>query len=423
MIPAVESLVVVDIQFLVDVFKAIITMWQFRDMSNLRLSICNQLKMELEQGILSSHSLSIVWRNLRKDKHQNQGPMSDEEREALTTIMLKFHEFIPYGAERKGKGKFMIPALLPPYTRTTRQVEPFRDIKGAKPLRYFFHFSDQPGQQTASAFLPSGLYATLIANLTENFNDGHAWVLNGKPFFSTSQFRAGEHKEALVSVSCHGAVVILEVFGIPGQYRRSKECMVCAVRQFFETRLGHLLTNSYPRLKCSVCVLPCGEMNRTEQLEERLQFDPNCLETLGALRRIDDTTILPSAACMNNNCNRKRKHLGFEEYRCWFCHELNKQPEDRKRRDYSYMRKASKKVTDITKLRDLCVVLLDSIVEAERQNTNEPNISKAAFSVMRYWYDGENGLMDEGSPKLQQFKDALDEAEINFEEVQASVRV
>ena len=78
-----NSLVVTDPKFLVDSFRAVITLWQFQQTSDLDLEMQSEIDKDFERGLISVQSLAILWNFMEKS-----------ERDSVTRIMVKLNQFI-----------------------------------------------------------------------------------------------------------------------------------------------------------------------------------------------------------------------------------------------------------------------------------------------------------------------------------------
>ena len=160
-----DSLVVTDPQFLVDKFTSIIDMWKAKKTSQLSLDSLgteDELANDLDEGILSTRSLNIIW---------DQMELRSVER--LAKIMVKFCQFIQWDQRTENQtisSKFIIPALLPPAINfesqplnEEEQSNNGNERQETTTLVYFFH--KEVTKVKSSGFLPAGFLQMLVASL------------------------------------------------------------------------------------------------------------------------------------------------------------------------------------------------------------------------------------------------------------------
>ena len=374
-----------DPQFLVDAFKAVITMWQFRDISHPNLQIQDDVENELESGKLSTNTLKMIWRHMAND---------DREIENLTSIMAKFGQFISCG----DNGKWIVPALLPPCDMTKLNFQPFHEVGGAKPLQYLFHQSAEYAKR--SAFLPSNFFQTLVASLIRSRNEPEEpWYLR-EMFFSAATFRAGEHREFMFGIFCYDSIVMLQAFAVEGEKDLPK------LRIQFEKAIQSIVQDKFPCLHCSVCISPCDFRASSlpigcDQEMKRLPMYPKkgCLQILGQMGKFEEKP-LHAAVCSNAECSQ-RKHLATRHYDRWFNMNSDKLISNK------LMRKVAKMVVSWEIYFDLGIELnITHETLVRKQNENPTSFVEAAYNVCQIW---NNTTLGNSSQKSQQFRAAVEE--------------
>ena len=376
-----------DPQYLIDAFRAVIIMRQFSDISKLSLETQGQIEgelnsepsleaqgeiegelnsesslktqrvmeRELEAGILSEKTLKILWSHMAKE---------DREVKNLASSVTRFGQFISCGDH----SKWIVPALLPPcgIKGSYQYIVPFYKIHGAEPLQYLLYHSPVKGEEKSSAFLPSGFFQLLVESLMRSI-EGH-WNLE-KMFFSAAIFRAGEQSEFIFSVSCHGSVVMLQVFAVEVEKDPPK------LRVQFEKAIQNILQNKFPCRHCSVCVSPCDpELSRQSSIYPK----HGCLQILGKIGEVEGKP-LQTAVFLNMECNQ-RKHLATRHYERWFNMNSDKLISDK------LMRKVAKMVVSWEIYFDLGIELKvphETLVHTK--NENPTSFVEATYNVCRVW--------------------------------------
>ena len=387
--PSKESEIIFpDPQFLVDVFKEVVRMWDQRDMDHLPLVQQRDLERELEAGVLSEKTLEFLWSSMA----------GSEERRSLIEIMMKFDLLL---IKCEDHSRFIVPALLPPFDIQLQNFEPYREISDAEPLLFFVHHSPDEENKTTSDFLPSGFFPKLMVYLMQQ-----KWKLKEK-FFSAATFVSGRHDEFLFSISCHGCVVRLAAFKLEDEFGAEQNCSLSILRRQFEEAIGHIL-EKFPGLHCSICLCPC-DIGANATLEKH---DYNCLTFVGRMGTVKQGDDLPAAACLNKRCEQ-RKLITTNDYQCWFCVELNRQKARKDNADEKLMNKVAMKAKSYDDVHNLGIALNVPSIEIERRYNETKSFQQTAFSILnREWYGSQFpyfGPLLQGSTKYKQLAVAVKE--------------
>ena len=191
--PELESFVISNPQWLMNVFRAIITLDEFYpDDPALDVDI-DSLKNE---GLIKTNSqlLPELWQQFipkGEKKFQNEVIVF------LLNLMVQFDLVVKHTTD-----KFLVPCLLPASRSTTKML--FPEMISAAPALYLrFHSSKQSfedfkeGSKTNDQFLPHGLFPRLISRLVKA---GWKWT---------------EHKyQDLVSYTCDNCVIVLSTHSV-----------------------------------------------------------------------------------------------------------------------------------------------------------------------------------------------------------------
>ena len=216
-----SSLIVTDPQFLVDKFRAVITLWQFRETSRLKNIIQQGIDRDFEKGSISMTNLKILWHNADKN-----------EIECLVDIMVKMNLFIPCETSHPDQGscpKFIVPALLPPSGPLELGSGPYKELDKLRPLTYVFHQSPDPDDVEGSGFLPVGFFFNLVASLSDWLPQQRQQWKRTKLSYNSASFRAGRHGDVLLNVSCLSYLIMLNVLLTvqgPAPWKCSNLCII-----------------------------------------------------------------------------------------------------------------------------------------------------------------------------------------------------
>ena len=395
-----SSLIVTDPQFLVDKFRAVITLWQFRETSHLKNQVQRDIDRDFEKGSISLENLKIIWDNVNKN-----------DMECLVGIMVKMIQFIrcePSSSDLSSK--FIVPALLPPSDLSELSSGPFKQMDKLKPLIYVFHQSPDPDDTEGSGFLPVGFFFMLVASLSDWLPQQQQPWRRTQLSYNSASFRAGCHGDVLIYVSCHSYVIKLNVLSLPVDVSRTTDygsyCAISELRQRFESAIKMMLRRTYSYLYCSVYVSACQDSTAN------FQVTFPCLERLGDLGFVHSP--LKVAVCFKH-----KNHLSIEKFRCWFCAAdrspksdvSDDQRHERLIKDQRKLQGYAKKVSNVSTLWSLGLALDLSIEEIEACRTDAAtDIEHAALKMLYVWYKKGSGSLESGSGKHVQLADAMDEA-------------
>ena len=104
-----SDIVVTNPQWLLDMFKTLITPHEFLDRRQLKPEVLEELK----RAIVSEDSLKVVWKG--------------NDVQFLKDVMIKFDLMLPLGSEQKDK-KYLIPCMLPSQEVQSDRPDPFTDM-------------------------------------------------------------------------------------------------------------------------------------------------------------------------------------------------------------------------------------------------------------------------------------------------------
>ena len=390
-----DALVVTDAQFLVDAFTLIIEMWKSRKTSQLSLHTENELENDLDEGILSTRSLNIIW---------DQMEFSGVDR--LAEIMVHFYQFIQWDQRMENQEisrKFIIPALLPPASNFERHL---MKREGTKTLVYFFH---QSQDVKSSGLLPVGLLSQLVVSLLADRPNRRIWKKEDM-FCNGASFRTGTRGDILMMISGQGCFIKLKALVEPDPECDDIYDEISKARQEFEQELMLLIEcyhHNHGTLHCSVCVSRChksSDINKSNY---------SCLHILGAIGKVGKKPLW-SGRCKIH----KEKHLPSKAFEFWFYHELNLMncPGTSLQDDQKLLKRVAKSIVDLQTLTDVGIELGMDMKDIRRTvQDSYNNIYIAVLNMMMNWHDKSTmgGSLQRGTPKYNKLKQVLNEVGMN----------
>ena len=383
-----ESIIITDPQFMLDAMQTIINMKRSRNMSHLTLDQENKLEKELEKGIVSGDTLSILWDNLgviNKDK--------------LATTMVNCNQFIQCDPETRNQNfklkRFIIPALLSPNHSSDDNVKPFRKQPGTKTMVFLFHFSSVDDEIVTSVYLPSSVFFTLVKSLMKKRQNEKPWQVR-KLHSNAVQLRAGPNRELLLNLSTRGCMIMLDGYSlVENKHRGSTKCAFANARQKIEKNIEAIL-QTFRNLHCSVCISPCD----ITTVAKEHQY--SCLEVLGPIGSVGDEPLSHAV------CDDHENYSENEHYSCWYCDRLG--DEDVYRVDYGkVIRQVTDKILDEPTLMHLAEELNMDRNEVVRACNDHRKIKDATHSVLHSWLNRTGGNLHQLRNALETvgFKDIL----------------
>ncbi len=177
--------VVADPQWLIDVFRALITLDEFLP-QNMKYE--NQKETLKEDGTVevSSGLLQQIWAKFLKNSSSRR---QNELIQHFLALMVKFDLAVEYGPDR-----YMIPCMLPVSPRNCRKL-----VKVSS-LYYKFHASQvshlkyQAGSKTNDNFLPQGLFQKLVSRCSKLSQEEPGWQWGAeKQFQNAVTFKDGDN--------------------------------------------------------------------------------------------------------------------------------------------------------------------------------------------------------------------------------------
>ena len=181
--PELNKLVVLDPQWLIDVFKKVITVKPYDSGEQRFVDIWCKLERE---GILDEELLAHVW-----------GPLFDnrETSESLIGIMEKFSLLCPWPSDDADSKSFLVPSML----KTHPPEEIIELVKSSRIPSLFLKFEN--------GLVPPGLFPRLVLQFFQ-WGKGTLWSPeNPQLFHGFARFFTSEDEDCSVILACHSSSI------------------------------------------------------------------------------------------------------------------------------------------------------------------------------------------------------------------------
>ncbi len=343
---ALKQYVVPHPQWLVDVFRALITLEQFSPQNQRCLQEKDQLQ---SQGLLKTDGLLLneVWAKFL------QGDEAGEAKQYLLDLMVGFDLAVKYDDDR-----YVIPSLLPVSPPDTG---PSVLIQGGVlnlPQIYFkFHSSADShkdvlrGFEAYDNFLPHGLLQKLISRCSKT---GWEWTRDRR-YQDCIEFTVGD---ALVSLVARSTWIVLNVRSL------NMEVSINYAKYLSEVvaSLRSLVEKYHKNMWFELCLNPCATHD--------------CIFGVGKTS-FDD--LLDRSKLHGVTCSSHRRSIATPEFEMWFqssaCRILRKKD----------LMNVARELTNIWDAKQLAIEL-DVSLDYSALVGNTENIKMATFNMLESWF-------------------------------------
>ena len=181
--PELNKLVVLDPQWLIDVFKKVITVKPYDHGEKRFVNLWCRLERE---GILDEELLTHVW-----------GPLfhNGDTSKSLIRIMEKFSLLCPWPSEASERRRFLIPSML----KTHPPEEIIELVESARIPSLFLRFEN--------GLVPPGLFPRLVLQFFQ-WGKGTFWSQkNPELFHDFARFFCSKDEECSVILACHSSSI------------------------------------------------------------------------------------------------------------------------------------------------------------------------------------------------------------------------
>ena len=181
--PELNKLVILDPQWLIDVFKKVITVKPYDSGEKRFVNLWRKLERE---GILDGELLAHVW-----------GPLFDnrEASESVIGIMEKFSLLCPWPSDDAESKSFLVPSML----KTHPPEKVIELLKSARIPSLFLKFEN--------GLVPPGLFPRLVLQFFQ-WGKGTLWSpVNPELFHGFARFFISEDEDCSVILACHSSSI------------------------------------------------------------------------------------------------------------------------------------------------------------------------------------------------------------------------
>ncbi len=365
-IPGLKDYIVPHPQWLVNVFRAVITLDTFYPKSQKHVQEMGQLRNE---GILKANSslLNEIWKPFLAGD-------SGAAKQYLLNLMVEFQLAVKYESDQ-----YIIPCLL--------QVCPSPDfpvlnnpVANLPTLYYKFHSSAdsyaevRQGAEAYDNFLPHGLFQKLIAKCS-----GHGWAWTDQRYQDFIVFTSAD---ILISLQAKSNWIALNVNalnqGVALDYYRYQSLIALSINQ--------LLSQYHPNMWFELAVNPCSKVSQ------------ECLLSIGSTSLDKGCPVPRGVTCSQHLCS-----FTTAEFKMWLAPGLCRVLTEKD------LKKVGDRLTDHDK--QLTVALELNVPSAEVIAINHDNqeIQVASFKVLRLWYNQQINKVD----AFNLLCDALEKSELS----------
>ncbi len=338
---------VVNPQWLIDVFRAIITLDEFRPKEIQLDTEVHQLKSE---GLLNVDKLLLkkIWERFFQTDSES------EIKNYLLNLMTEFDLAVKYDDEQ-----YLIPCLLP--WQPCSNTEQFPD-QIAPDLYFNFHSSVQShkkaklGAKTYDHFIPAGLFQKVMSRCSK-----HGWVWTDKRWRNSVNFAVGDTIVVfhLGSTWIKMNIIVLDT---------TKSVSFAKYFHKVKSHIDALLKTYHQNMWHEICFNPCESSGH------------ECLCRPGKNSIDEDDNPLIACRCENHG-----NSLTTSQFNMWFNHIYARvlTPKD--------IFKVSQKIPDMERQLGLALELGIEQSEIDTANSNNPNdIKMASYKILKSWFEGQN---------------------------------
>ncbi|CAH1778625.1 unnamed protein product [Owenia fusiformis] len=298
---SINNIVILDPQWLINVFKSIITVPRFDRKNNEEINLDFLTELE-ERGILKEKYIEPIWKK--------RFPSIGLERDTFIQIMQKFDLICPLkvsSVNDEQSREFFVPCMLPKFDKKNVSKEPVV----CKPIYYTFRFlpnglfhrliaklcfekiREWPLCDPTFRFLPNGLFHRLIPELC--FEKIREWPLcEPNLFFDYARFKAG--KFHFFTVWKKDNYIKLNIHMFDKKIKDMSAYPVCIdIREKIEATLDSIIHMYCPSVVYEVAV--------------KCEFEENCLMAVSEKDVVENNGKL---------CDKHGNFNDLEPYRPWF---------------------------------------------------------------------------------------------------------
>ena len=234
-----------------DIFSAIISLWEQRDLPAWSLHLQHRVVLDVKRHLIALSTLKY----LCKSNSIHVASVGD-----IAKLLVNFNLLIPYKslAEKHTEKKYIVPSVLPSFVGDP-VYNIFQEPVNLRPLIYWFDQSPDLQYKEVSGFNTSVLFCKFISLWKEFALQNQAWELVHM-HSDAAAFRYGPQGQILAHVTCQSCAIVLKLVCIPNSMPENPGNLIPQIRWFVEGGIQVIIKDIFPGLQCSVCVSPCDSI-------------------------------------------------------------------------------------------------------------------------------------------------------------------
>ncbi len=308
---ALRGYIIANPQWLVNVFRAIITLPMYRPTH--RPELQDEIHLLEHDGILKTKGafLKYVWKEFLEGKEESQ-----QRIEYLVQLLVHFDITCPLKeGSTTEDGIYLVPCLLPWCLAT---AEPDPDWREVLPALYFrFHnakdsfHAAQLDTAPLDLFLPFAFFQRLVCRCSKQ----QGWSFTSNKYQNKMTFQI---EDKIVILETHFQSVWIKL-SILGHVTEESGFLCNVASEVYSTvtkQMNALIECYHSNMWYEVCLSPCE--NKQNQSKVKKQSSPAVLDVDGCLRSTGVSSMSPDVSRKPVQCKLHKSILLFKHYEAWF---------------------------------------------------------------------------------------------------------
>ena len=377
-----------------EIFSAIVSLWEQRDLPVLSLRHRQKVDMDVKRHLIALNTLEYL---CKLNSIQVTSVV------AIAELLVSFNLLIPHRSfnESHTEKKYIVPAVMSTFVGDP-VYNIFRERVNLWPLIFWFDQSSDFHSKEVSGFTISELFLKFISLQRQFALQREIWELVHM-HSDAAAFRCGPQGQILAHITCQSCAIVLKLACIPNSMPENPGNLIPQIRRFVEGGIQVVIEDIFPGLQCSVCVSPC----------DAIKYE--CLSRLGDVG--SEINQLRFAVCSIHG-----KTLNPDAFSRWFYPDSGQQNllretlrrKRQEQKDLQTLNNLAEKIGDKSTLISVALALQVPKEQVDMQMQNSPNDFRAAtFNVLfKDWYHRVPGYLNEGSDKNKDLQLALEECSL-----------
>ena len=387
------SHIITDPLLIDEIFSAIISLWDQRDLPKLSLHLRQRVDLDVKQHLIALNTLEYLCKLNR---------IHVTSVEDVAKLLVNFNLLIPHRSldEKHTEKKYIVPAVMSSFV-SDPVYDIFNESVDLRPLIYWFDQSPDFHYKEVSGFNTSELFCKFVSIWKEFALQKQAWELVHM-HSDAAAFRCGPQGQILAHIACQSCAIVLKLTCIPNSMNENFGNLIPPIRWFVEAGIQVFIENVFPGLQCTVCISPCDDI-RYECLSRLVDVRSEINQLRFAICTVHRKTLHPDTFCRWFSPDSGQQNLVRETFR-----------RRQEQKDMRKIKTLAKKIGNKSKLEDLAMALYVSQEQVDIRMTNsQRDFEGATFDVLwKDWYCNFPGYLIEGSDKLNKLQLAMDTASL-----------